>query len=111
MDAAQGVVTAVEDGGWHRHDHHAPAKVKEPNTPPASSPVEAGRRAQMARALRQLPTVRAEFEAGSISSPHRADRLRPRQPPSSRKLVGLDEQLARLAARDSYRRFDARLTD
>lgn len=112
MDCAQvAVLSAVEDRGLHRADHHASAKVLVAHAARLSPP-EAARRAQIARALRQLPAVRAEFEAGHIGTCQVARIARAFANVRVRHaLVGVDEELARLAARYAYRRFDERLTD
>lgn len=112
MDCAQvAVLAGVEDRGLHRADHHASAKVMVAHAARLSPP-EAARRAQMARALRCLPEVRAEFAAGRVGTCQVSRIARAYANPRVRTaLVGIDDDLARLAARDGYRRFDTRLTD
>jgi hypothetical protein len=112
MDSAKvAVLAGVEDRGLHRADHHASAKVMVAHAARLSPP-EAGRRAQMARALRQLPAVKAEFEAGRIGTCQVSRISRAFANVRVRSaLIGIDEELARLAARSAYRRFDDRLTD
>ncbi len=101
----------IQQRGLHRHDGHASAKVLVRHAGRLSNP-EAMRRAAAATMLRDLPLVRAGFRAGMIGDCQIAaiarayGNRRVRQ-----RLIGRDEELARLAAHDPYDVFAGRLAD
>ncbi|HEX2576071.1 MAG TPA: DUF222 domain-containing protein [Aquihabitans sp.] len=105
------VVDGVEQRGLHRVDGHASAKVLVRHVAKLSD-VEAHRRAQAARALRDLPSVQAAFAAGRvggcqvdrIARAHANRRVRER-------LCRQDEALALAAEHLAYRRFDGLVGD
>jgi len=68
VDAARsGLLAEIEQRGLHRDDGHASAKVLVRHAARLSPP-EAVRRARAARALRDLPAVKAAWQAGQIGS-------------------------------------------
>ena len=97
--------------GLHRGDGHGSVKVWARHVANVSN-LEAHRRAQAVRALADLPVVAEAVRAGRIGScqvgaiarAHANERVR-------KRLCGEDAKLARLAAREPYRVFDARLAD
>ncbi len=112
VQAAQiAVLGEIERRGLHKVDGHASAKVLVRHVAKLSDP-EASRRAQVGRALRDLPVVAAGFAAGRIgrcqveriARAHANVRVRQR-------LIGQDEELAILAASVPYRRFDSNVSD
>lgn len=105
------VMDRIEARGLHRFDGHASAKVMVRHVAKLSN-AEAHRRAVVARALRDLPVVRAAFAQGQIgvcqveriARAHANGRVRER-------LCRQDDAMAVLAASVGYERFDATVTD
>ena len=68
MDSVRvGLVEEIEQRSLHAHDGHHSAKVMVRHVAKLSS-VEAARRAAAARALRELPELRAEYERGDVGT-------------------------------------------
>jgi len=105
------VVDRIERRGLHRLDGHRSAKVMVRHVAHLSEP-EARRRASAARALRELPEVKAAFSAGRVGA-CQVDRIA-RAHSNIRVREGLcrqDRALAALAAMEDFISFDARVTD
>ena len=105
------LIGKIDRRGLHRVDGHASAKVLVRHVASLSN-AEACRRAGAARALRDLPAVRAAFGSGEIgvcqveriARAHANSRVR-------EQLCDQDEALARLASAVGFERFDATVTD
>lgn len=105
------VVAAADRRSLYRADGHASAKVMVRHAARLSGP-EASRRASAAKALRHLPAVRDALAAGrigacqaeAIARVYANRRVRAR-------LCRQDDALAELAARWSYRDFEAKLAE
>ena len=101
----------VQQRGLHRADGHASAKVLVRHSANLSD-AEATRRAKSAAALRDLPAVAAGLASGEVGA-CQVDRIaRTHANPRVRaELVGIDADLAVIAAQLPYREFDRILTD
>lgn len=100
------VVAAVDRSGVHAGDGHRSAKVMVRHVANLSD-AEAGRRDRRARCLVRLPEVREAFAEGRVGVPQ-VDRIaRVAANPRVRdQLWDLDEDLAVVARRASYRQLD-----
>jgi len=111
VDAARsGLLAEIDRKGLHRDDGHASAKVMVRHAARLSSP-EAARRARAARALRDLPTIKAAWQAGEIGTcqVHRLARahanVRVRD-----ALIDAEDWFLRKSTNRSYREFDLLIT-
>ncbi|QXC63347.1 13E12 repeat family protein [Aquihabitans sp. G128] len=105
------VMGRIQERGLHRVDGHGSAKVLVRHVARLSD-VEARRRWQVGRALRDLPVVAEAFGAGRVGVAQVERIARVWANPRVRsELVREDATAARCAAHESYAAFDERMTD
>ncbi|MEZ5410064.1 MAG: DUF222 domain-containing protein [Acidimicrobiales bacterium] len=104
-------VTAIDTGRLHRIDGHRSVKAHIAHVLKVS-PAEAGRRAQAARALRDLPDIAAALRAGRVSLCHVQLLARVQANPRiTGKVPGRQEKFLRWAAEESFDRFKDKVLD
>ncbi len=104
-------VTAIDTGRLHRIDGHRSVKAHIGHGLKVS-PEEAGRRARVARALRDLPDIAAAFRAGRVSLCHVQLVARVHANPRIRdKVPGRQEKFLRWAAEEPFDVFRGKVLD
>ncbi|CAN5504567.1 hypothetical protein BH10ACT1_BH10ACT1_37000 [soil metagenome] len=105
------LVGRIDQRGLHRFDGHRSAKVFLRHHARLSD-AEASRRTRSAKVLASCPAVREGFASGRIGVDHLARIGRAHANPRiTEKLIRQDTNVATLAERLSYEKFDARLSD